>query len=268
MTYNANTGTGTAPSDANAYAASSHATALGKGSLTKSDYTFAGWNTAANGSGTSYAPGDLITISANVTLYAQWTAVGANTRATVSFNTLGGNSVAPVTVDVGSAISLTTPTRTGYSFTGWFTAASGGTLVNRNYVVTYSVTLFAHWVVLSNPNTLSAVIYPFVIDRTYLTPAMIRDIAAFAAKVVRYHFTKVSVIGLADSTGNRAANLALGLGRAQAVKAQLLSDIRALAPSMKMTFTVISRGDTVQPGSNATVAGRAYNRQVAITAKP
>ncbi len=36
-------------------------------------YVFDSWNTAADGSGTSYAPGDLLTIaSADVTLYAQW----------------------------------------------------------------------------------------------------------------------------------------------------------------------------------------------------
>ena len=34
--------------------------------------TFFGWNTAANGSGDSYQPGDAIELSANTTLYAQW----------------------------------------------------------------------------------------------------------------------------------------------------------------------------------------------------
>lgn len=33
---------------------------------------FIGWNTAADGSGTAYAPGDTITINSDVTLYAQW----------------------------------------------------------------------------------------------------------------------------------------------------------------------------------------------------
>jgi len=38
-------------------------------------YGFAGWNTAADGSGTSYQPGDRITVpgGSDVTLYAQWT---------------------------------------------------------------------------------------------------------------------------------------------------------------------------------------------------
>ncbi len=35
-------------------------------------YTFAGWNTAADGSGTVYRPGNTITMDESVTLYAQW----------------------------------------------------------------------------------------------------------------------------------------------------------------------------------------------------
>jgi len=213
-------------------------------------------------SGSSYSP------TSNITLYAQWTAVRPNSPVTISFNTSGGNSVSPVTVNVNSTILLVTPTRLGYTFRGWFTSASGGTLVSRNYRAIRAVTLYAHWVIASNTKSLSTVIYPFAINKTNLTPTMVRDLAAFAAKIVRYHLTRISVVGLADVTGNRAANFVLGLGRAQAVEAQLLADIRMLAPSMKVTITAISLGDRVQPASNTTAAGRAYNRQVSITAKP
>jgi parallel beta-helix repeat protein/predicted outer membrane repeat protein len=36
------------------------------------DYCFVSWNTKADGSGTEYAPGDIITLKSNVKLYAQW----------------------------------------------------------------------------------------------------------------------------------------------------------------------------------------------------
>lgn len=39
----------------------------------RTGYTFSGWNTAANGSGTAYAAGATFAIAANTTLYAQWT---------------------------------------------------------------------------------------------------------------------------------------------------------------------------------------------------
>lgn len=40
--------------------------------LARSGYTFDGWNTAADGSGTSYQPGTTIQVNNNITLYAQW----------------------------------------------------------------------------------------------------------------------------------------------------------------------------------------------------
>ena len=41
-------------------------------SLTRTGYTFNGWNTASDGSGTAYATGSTITPTGDVTLYAQW----------------------------------------------------------------------------------------------------------------------------------------------------------------------------------------------------
>ena len=47
-------------------------TALNANSFTREGYNFTGWNTAANGSGTSYADGAKINLTENTTLYAQW----------------------------------------------------------------------------------------------------------------------------------------------------------------------------------------------------
>ena len=71
---NGNTG-GTAPVDANSpYTDGATVTVLGNtASLTKIGYTFAGWNTQAGGGGTGYAADATFTITADVTLYAQWT---------------------------------------------------------------------------------------------------------------------------------------------------------------------------------------------------
>ncbi|MBK9208838.1 MAG: SBBP repeat-containing protein [Anaerolineales bacterium] len=52
------------------------ATALTANTFTRASYTFAGWNTAANGSGTSYADGATYPFDADVTLYAKWTSTG------------------------------------------------------------------------------------------------------------------------------------------------------------------------------------------------
>jgi uncharacterized repeat protein (TIGR02543 family) len=75
VTYNGNGNTaGTAPADAGTYASGAAVTVKGNtGNLVRTNYTFAGWNTAANGSGTTYAAGATFSMgSANITLYAIW----------------------------------------------------------------------------------------------------------------------------------------------------------------------------------------------------
>ena len=65
---------GTAPVDEAQYGPGQQALVLGNSNgLSRAGFEFAGWNTAANGSGTSYEPGDSLSLSSsNVTLYAVW----------------------------------------------------------------------------------------------------------------------------------------------------------------------------------------------------
>ncbi len=73
VTYNANGGSGSVPTDATAYEYGETVTVQGKNTLTKTNYVFAGWNTQNAGSGTWYAPGETFNMAcSNVTLYAQW----------------------------------------------------------------------------------------------------------------------------------------------------------------------------------------------------
>ncbi len=72
---------------------------------------------------------------------------------TVTFNPNGGTvSTVSKTVTNGSPYgTLPTPSRTGYSFLGWFTAATGGTQITANTTVnlTANQTLYAQWEALS-----------------------------------------------------------------------------------------------------------------------
>ena len=84
VTYDGNGNTGGAvPTDANAYESGEAVTVSGNtGSLERTQdgisLLFTGWNTASDGSGTSYQPGNTFAMgSSNVTLYAQWTAMRA-----------------------------------------------------------------------------------------------------------------------------------------------------------------------------------------------
>ena len=114
--------------------------------FTRADYTFTGWNTEANGSGTRYADGATVNFNADTTLYAQWTQ-----NPVITFDANGGDGLMPTqTVQPGAAAALTANafTRADYDFAGWNTAADGtGTAYADGADITASenVTLYAQW---------------------------------------------------------------------------------------------------------------------------
>jgi len=75
VTYDGNGHTGgSVPIDSTVYKENDTVTVLDKGDLVKTGYTFAGWNTQADGSGTDHAVGSTFIMgSSDVTLYAKWT---------------------------------------------------------------------------------------------------------------------------------------------------------------------------------------------------
>ena len=108
---------------------------------TRTGYTFQGWYTAKNG-GTKVTSATTMG-AVNTTVYARWIIMSY----TVAFDSNGGSSVPSQTVKYGSkAVQPTTPTRTGYTFQGWYTAKNGGTKYDFKQTVTSDVTLHAHWV--------------------------------------------------------------------------------------------------------------------------
>ena len=68
---------------------------------------------------------------------------------TITWNANGGTAVNATSGKAGNAIgTLPTTTRTGYTFAGWFTAASGGTQITTTstYPTSGNVTYYAHWI--------------------------------------------------------------------------------------------------------------------------
>jgi uncharacterized repeat protein (TIGR02543 family) len=146
VTYDANGGTGTMSNQT-----ASAATNLTNNTFTRTGYTFAGWNTAANGSGTTYLDGASFPFSANTTLYAQWTANTLN----VTYDLQGGAGISNGTTTTGASLSNPgSPTRSLYNFDGWFTASTGGAPVTFPYAhgQTSSFTLYAQWTLASSNN--------------------------------------------------------------------------------------------------------------------
>lgn len=66
--------------------------------------------------------------------------VAAAVTYTVTYDAQGGTCKAS---DAGSSITLATPTKSGYTFQGWYT--SGGTLISGTYNPTAYITLYALW---------------------------------------------------------------------------------------------------------------------------
>lgn len=94
LSYFANSGLGTTPTQQ--VGAGGAAINVASGSaLTRSGYTFSGWNTRADGTGTAYAAGSSISLSADTALYAQWTPALAATgsAAVIPEAALGGLAV-------------------------------------------------------------------------------------------------------------------------------------------------------------------------------
>ena len=154
LAYSANGGSG-APGDQSGDASSD--VTVSDTTPTREGYSFTGWNTAADGTGTSYAGNDPYTLPASGTdtLYAQW---DPNT-VTLAYDANGGSGAPDdQSGDAFSDVTVsdTTPTREGYSFTGWNTAADG-TGVDYPADSTYTLpasgtdTLYAQW----DPNTVT-----------------------------------------------------------------------------------------------------------------
>lgn len=141
---------GSAPADIAVMAIS--ATVPGNtGNLTRTNYTFTGWNTSPTGFGTQYLPGSTITPIVDTPLYAQWASVQTYTVTYNANGNDGGVAASPVT-GISGTIDLDSNsgalTKAGYKFDGWNTLANGtgtGYAAGARYTPTADVTLYAKW---------------------------------------------------------------------------------------------------------------------------
>ena len=143
--FDANGGTGTMSDQNFTYGTSQNLTA---NTFTRTGYTFAGWATSANGNKVyddKQSVSNLSTTNgAIVTLYAKWTPINY----TIKYNTNGGNSIADKTYTIETAtFSLPTPTKTGYTFAGWYdnSGLTGNTITQITKGTTGDKNLYAKW---------------------------------------------------------------------------------------------------------------------------
>lgn len=137
ISYNANGGTGAPSSQTKVHGESLK---LSTTKPTRTGYSFKNW---LGSNGDYYASGATTSYNGNLTLTAQWEAQ----KYTLTFNANGGNvSTSTKTVTYDSAYgTLPTPTRTGYTFNGWYTSKTEGTQVKSSDTCKGNATVYAHW---------------------------------------------------------------------------------------------------------------------------
>ena len=160
--FDANGGEGTMASQTAAEPA-----ALNANAFTKPDCSFAGWNTAANGTGTPYADEAEYAFDEDVTLYAQWVGCPAPPTPltpttptwTITLEPNGGAcTVASISGASGTWVNLPGPSecsRAGYELTSWNDSASGsstGFAPGKPTQLTGDNELFAIWTPTATPS--------------------------------------------------------------------------------------------------------------------
>lgn len=111
--------------------------------FTYGDKTFGGWYFDEN----FEKPFSTENLEGRVNLYAKWNDNSSATeKVTVTFvynDGLTDNKT--VTIDKGATVNLSNPTRSGYTFDGWYTQVSGGIKWSANTSVSQNLSLYAHW---------------------------------------------------------------------------------------------------------------------------
>lgn len=153
VTFNKNGGNTPNPTSKSVTQGSTYGTLA---TCTRTGYTLKGWYTAASG-GTKITSSTTVNLTANQTLYAQWTPI----TYTIAYNANGGTgTMTSSNHQYGVAKNLTTNTFTylGYTFIGWSesSTATSATYTDSESVINLSktngatITLYAVWEPYSN----------------------------------------------------------------------------------------------------------------------
>lgn len=116
--------------------------------VTKDGYEFIGWR-INSGTGDLYGSEWEVNENnlRNLTFYVCWTKKSTETTYEITFDANGGtvNPASATTAADGKLASLPTPARDGYTFNGWYTAATSGEKIEDGHKFTAKTTLYAQW---------------------------------------------------------------------------------------------------------------------------
>jgi outer membrane protein OmpA-like peptidoglycan-associated protein len=273
VTFDANGGTGSmSPETKNALAS------LTPNNFTRTGFKFVNWNTAANGSGSSYDDSGAYKFTTSTTLYAQWNAAATFS---VKFHANGGGgSMKTETKKSTAALTPNQFTRNGFKFIKWSTAGngSGSDYANgQSYGFKTSISLYAQWSAVKPPVVSPAIravvaLNPFRVKSSALSNALESQITSLANEIQTNHDKKISLVGYsgdlttanATNESDWAASLKLSQQRAFAVEEFLKLQLASLGIT-KYTISAVGNAAALQPSANATPTEQARNRKVVAT---
>ena len=152
-----------APDDKNNYEEGAIVYVYGPGTMTRTGYTFSRWDTQADGNGIPRAPGSSFQIGAgDAALYAIW---NAETYSVILDQQEGSGGTTEISAKFDASMpSATAPSRTGYTFGGYFSETLGtgsqyysNTMASlKTWDIGGDTTLYAYWIPNSYTVTLDS----------------------------------------------------------------------------------------------------------------
>lgn len=251
ITINANGGDGSVSTLSGA--SGTTVTLPGASSVSNAGFSLTSWNSSADGLGTSYSPGQSVTLVENMTLYAQWTANGSPSPSSsppssttppsstvasslsISFVADGGSgSLTMLSGATGSIIKLPSSSsvvRVGYTLKSWNTESNGKGVSyapGASVTLSSSLTLYAQWSPTGAAPTLYGAIGDFAKNSATLSTSLERQVRALAEALRTKKYTKVRLYGYTAATGLATVDKSLSSLRAANVATYLRDQLRAM----------------------------------------
>ena len=202
---------------------SGSATPAFDGTPTRSGYTFAGWE-----------PEVAATVTDNATYTATWAAIPTYT---VTFDSNEGSAVEPQTVEKDAkATKPADPTRTNYTFNGWYSNAELTAEYDFNTPVTGSITLYAKW-------TYNAPVYVPDYSGTTSTPSTSTP-KVETETTVTPSGTKVETTTETKADGTKVETTTTTTASGETTKVETTTETNKEGTKVETTVTTDSKGET------------------------